>query len=506
MTTSPTAQQSLDRRFVHGMAWTALGKWSTQILTWVSVFAVARLLAPADYGLVGMASIVLNLALLIAEFGVGTAVITMRHLTEHQIRQVHAVAVLVGISGNLLAAASAPLLAAFFQTPALTPVTVAMSFIFSLSAFRSVPTAVLQRDMQFKYLAFTEAAQALSQAISTMLIAWLGGGYWALVAGPLIGLVAGNLAVARKYRCRLAMPQYGTLKEVLLFTYHVLIGRVSWYLYAQADYFIVGKFLGKIPLGVYTMAFLTSDMPIQKMSTVLMRVVPSFLSAMKEDLASLRRYLRLLSEAIALVTFPFAVGLALTAEEVVPLALGQKWAGAALPIQILAWHVPLRALALVLPQVLLMVGESRMTMRSAVLTLLILPPGFYIGTHWGLAGVATVWVLVYPFCVLPLFWWTLKRIGMSWSEYFSAIQPPFVSVLLMAIAVFLVQKAVPNTWPLVVRAAIPVGTGVITYSLAIWRLYPVDRLATLKGLLLRKRNTQKTAAADNDTARSGVDL
>lgn len=464
-----------------------MARWATQGITWASLFVVARLLSPADYGLVGMASIVLNFAQLLAEFGIGTTIIALRDLTEDQLRQINTLAILLGLAGTLFGIASAPFLAAFFDTPALVPVTMVMSLTFLVTAFRAVPIAILQRDMDFKFLAFNEGLQAVSQAVFTVVIAALGGAYWALVLGALFSYLVANARLAIRCRYGLSKPSRETLRKITAFSSHVLISRIAGYCSSNADYLIIGKVLGKAELGTYSLAFMTASMPIRKVSAILMQVAPSLFSAVKHDAASVRRYVRSLSEAVALMTFPFAVGVALTAPEILPLALGDRWSGAILPLQVLAWTVPLRSILFVVPQALLMMGESRAIMWNAVRTFFVMAPAFLLGAHWGVVGVASVWLAVFPFCMLPLFRKAMRRIEMPAREYVRAIRTPLIAVAIMAASVCAVELAIPVAWPLWSRAAAKVSVGLVTYGLALWGIYPASRVATWKNLILRMR-------------------
>ena len=89
--------KTLDRRVIQGLAWTGGVKWCSQIVSWATTLFVARLLAPADYGLVGMATIYLGLVSLFSEFGVGTAVITLGELNEEKLAQLHTVSLILGV-------------------------------------------------------------------------------------------------------------------------------------------------------------------------------------------------------------------------------------------------------------------------------------------------------------------------------------------------------------------------------------------------------------------------
>ena len=130
---------SLDRSLVRGVAWTGAIKWVTQIAAWVSTLAVARLLSPEDYGLVGMAAVYLGLLTMLSEAGLGTTVIAMRDLRGNRLGQMHSLSVIVGVVGFGVSWLVAGPLAAFFNAPALRWVVIALSANFIIMSLRTVP-------------------------------------------------------------------------------------------------------------------------------------------------------------------------------------------------------------------------------------------------------------------------------------------------------------------------------------------------------------------------------
>jgi PST family polysaccharide transporter len=100
---------ALDRRLVSGVAWTAAAKWGSQVITSGALLIQARLLSPADFGILGMTYILLGFVNLVAEFGLGSAIVVMRELSPDQIRQTHVLAVFLGIvASGATALAAAP--------------------------------------------------------------------------------------------------------------------------------------------------------------------------------------------------------------------------------------------------------------------------------------------------------------------------------------------------------------------------------------------------------------
>src|SRR5215472_17595276 len=115
-----TAQ--LNKQLVHGIAWTAAAKWTTQVFTWASMAIVARLLSPSDFGIMGMAVVYLGIVQIFSEFGFGSAIVVLRDLSRDEIAQINSVAAFTGIAGVIISAALSRPLAQFFHTPQLARV------------------------------------------------------------------------------------------------------------------------------------------------------------------------------------------------------------------------------------------------------------------------------------------------------------------------------------------------------------------------------------------------
>lgn len=465
---SPPAGTSLGR----ALAWTAATRWTSQVMAWAATILVARLLAPSDYGIVAMSTMFLGLVTLVSEFGIGSAVVALRRLADAQVRQLHTLAVLLGIFCLLFAAALAWPLALFFATPALTAVVVVSATGFAVNGIRVVPDALLQRDQRFKLLGGLEAGKGILVAIATPIMAWLGYGYWAIVLGNLLGAVVHATATLLVRRVEFNLPRIAELKEAITFSKHLLITRLAWYGYANADYLVVGKLMGQVALGFYTMAWSLANMPVEKFSVLVNRVAPSFFSAAQEDEVTMRSHLLSLSQALSLLTVPLSLGMAATADDVVLVVLGERWAGAIVPLMLLSLYASIRALATVLPSVLMVRGESRFLMRNTLAGLAVMTASFLVGVGWGTTGVAAAWLVTYPFIVVPLAARTLRSIRLPWGEYLRALWPAFASSAWM-VAVVLVIRWTVGADERAVRLSASVAAGAGAYAASLFLLHPV---------------------------------
>src|SRR5256712_2066539 len=484
---TPAADRAvLDRSLVRGLAYTGAARWLAQLLAWASTLVVARLLAPEDYGLVGMAFVYIGLVALVNEFGLGTAIITRRELTDDQLAQLNTLSVAIGLTALAISWGAAIPLAHFFGAPPLRWVVLTMSLGFLISGFQTVPGALLQRELQFKWLALLEAYQAVIMGASMVLLALIGLGYWTLVVGNLLGTTFLTAMVVAKRSHRFAWPRPRKLRAALTFSSHVLIGRLAWYVQANADFFVAGRVLGQWALGVYSVGWTLASVPVDKVSAIASRVTPAFFSAVQTDRAALRRYLLALTEALALITLPLAWGLALVTDEVVLILLGEKWQAVTGPLRILAVVASLRAIVTLLSQILNATGHSRVSMYKGIFDAILLSAAFWVGSGQGTVGIAAAWLTIYPLLVLPVYWFVFREIALPPAQYLRVIWPALSGALVMAAAVITLKLLLPATWELLLRFLIEVSAGAGVY-LAILLVWHRERLGMITRRLLELR-------------------
>ena len=461
---SASRTKQAEHNMLQAVAWTGAGRWTVQLLTWISTIAVARILTPSDYGLIGMATIYLGVVALISEFGVGQALLTLRELSPQHIAQLNSVSLGVGALLFAVSCGSAHFLGAFFHSPKLPAVIALMSVSFLVTGAQVVPDALLQRDLRFKLLAAFDTTRVVVQALTTIGLALLGCGYWSLAIGPVTGAVVGAVmaVVARPHA--LALPRLQEIKQALRFSGDVLGSRVAWYAYSNSDFLVAGRVLGQAPLGAYTIAWTIASTPVEKITTMITRVTPAFFAAVQDDKERLRRYLLGITDGLSLLTFPACIGMALVADQFVLVVLGPKWISAILPLRLLALCAALRAITTVLPNMLFAMRDSRFVMWNTFLAAIAFPPAFYAGSRWGTAGIAWTWIILYPVITAPYVWRTLVATEMPAWQYFRSMLPSLRACLVMMVAVVAMRLATPTTWPAIARLAVSVAAGMSSYA------------------------------------------
>jgi len=462
-------KRRLDALFVGGVAWTAGGKWGTQLFSWASVFLVARLLSPSDFGIAGMASFFALLTNILAEFGVSTAVLQMPELERVVLAQLHAFSCLICTLAFVVSIPAAPLIASFFQIEHLTILIVVNNLAFFITGFQDVHLGLLQRDIDYRRLSLAEASQALVQAVVTVTAAWSGLGYWSLIIGPAVGKATAAVLVCRWKPIPFAFPRWKDIRAPIRLGGQAAIGRLAWAAYTQADGITVGRVLGKSLLGVYQMAGNLASAPAEKISTLIMRAAGPLFAKVQSDVALVRRYFLILAQALTMIELPLMLGLGMVAPEAVQVVLGSKWAGMVAPLRWLLLFMTVRTLGSLADQVLISQRLTGFTMRMSLLNLFVMPAAFVVAAHWkGTSGVAAAWFVLAPLTIFPLAWKVLRTIHANLRELGEALLPAVAGVSAMVGVLFALRVwLVPQPWPVLFRLTIQVAVGAAVYGMVL---------------------------------------
>jgi PST family polysaccharide transporter len=493
--------RALDRTMLRGVSWSGGIKGVTLLLSWASTIVVARLLSPADFGLVAMATLYLGLTTMVTDFGLGNALVALGDLSEEHVAQLHTVALVIGLTSFAISCVAAIPLSRFFGAPGLASVVVVLSISLVLDSLRTVPTAILTKALRFKYLALLEALRAFVAIVLTVGLAAYGAKHWALVLGNVLATLVLTVFLLTRQPQRFARPRFRPLKSALTFSSQLIMGQLAWYGYSNADFLVAGRVLGKIALGEYTLAWTITGTPGDKIMNVFGRIMPAMFAAVKHDIEALRRYFFLFTEALAILIVPASVGLLLVARDLVLLVFGAKWSAAIIPLQLLACYSSIHLLATPLTPALQVTGQASYPMRWAFYAIVFLPLGFYFsGLRWGTAGIAAMWLVVYPLILVPIYARAFKTLGIRIREYLTCLWPTLGAVAFMTVIVVMLRMLLPSTWPLALRFSLQVSSGAASFA-AMGFLLQRRRLGVLADFLRAIRNEGRSAEREPDVQR-----
>ncbi|WP_290874708.1 MOP flippase family protein [Aquabacterium sp.] len=410
----------------------------------VNMVVLTRLIGPNDYGLMALAGIATNLALLLRDMGTSAAIIQKAEVSQQMASSVFWLNLGMGTVLCGFTMLLAPLMANVFGTPQLVEVLVWLAITFPLSSSASAHQSTLERHSRFKTVALIESvASALSLAVA-LYLAYQGWGVFSLVSQAVVSaaLSAALLWWASGWRPSLSF-ELAELKAIMGFSGNMAGYQLTSYLFRNADAFLVGKLVGVGALGFYALAYKVMLFPVQNISWVATRAAFPVMSRMQGDLPQLAAlFLRLLS-VLSFIVGPLMFGLLATAQPFTLAVFGGKWADMA---GILSWLSVVGYVQVITGTtgpVLMALGRSGDLFKLAIfgsgLHLLL----FGLGALWqGSTGVAAGY-LVASLVVSPVtFWLTCRRLGIRLGQVWGAVWPSLVCAVVMAAVVWFVRAEV----------------------------------------------------------------
>lgn len=449
-----------------GIKWTAGAKICGQLCTWAFTLIVMRLLSPADYGLLAMATVFVAFLLMMAEAGLGPALVQKEQLEQSQLGQVFGIVILVNLFLLLLLNLLAPAIAQFFREPRLVSILRVLSLQFVITAWAVIPEAMLSRQLRFKALSLIDLSTTIAGTGVTVLLAWLNYGVWALVFGSMLSRFARAVSL-------IAVAQLGVrpsaslsgMRRMLRFGGNVTSARLLSFFFNQADVVIVGRFLGNDLLGLYSVAMHVASLPVQRVSSILNQVTFPVVSRFQHDKLNVSDFVMRATRSLSLLAFPVLWGISSTAREFTEGILGPRWDGAALPLQLLSLMMPVRMVVNFLPAATDALGRPDLGLQNVVLAAVVMPPAFLVGSHWGLVGVACAWLFVYPFVLLFNTRRMLRLIDLDVYDVIKVVTPSVGCAAAMYGAVRVTAMLLSHVSDHTVKLISMVSTGIVVYAI-----------------------------------------
>ncbi|WP_295428522.1 MOP flippase family protein [uncultured Thiodictyon sp.] len=490
---------SLLLRIAKGAAWTAGAQWVVQLTQFATSIVLARMLSPSDYGLVGLALVYTGFVTLVANLGMGPALIQRRTIDDGHICAAFWGTAAVSVILFLFSVVAAPAVADFFNQPQLVAIVRVTAIAILFSPLNSILYSLLSRQMAFRSLALVDVAGAIASQGAALIFAVSGWGVWAIVIAQLANPLVRLLLLFRLNRW-LPSWRFDPQRFAALFAFssHLIGFNFVNYFARNLDKVIIGRFLGSAALGYYDMSYQIMLKPLQNVSQTISSPLLPALSSIQEEKAQASEVYRRVTTYIALITFPMMTGIALVAGDFVPIVLGNKWEPAVPIIRILCFVGAIQSVGSTVGDVYLSQGRSDIMLKWALATTPLFGAAFYLGTTWGIVGVA----ICYAAVNVPL-WITAhhianRLIGLEPTRFWRSLLPATVISLIMAAAVITTQMLCDfyNIDPRV-RLGTAIATGVACCGLLLFVSSNQDigairkrALEQLRPLLLRCRATR----------------
>jgi PST family polysaccharide transporter len=487
--TPELGSESIFSKVVISGLWVLSGNTLNRILGFIKTIILARLLSPADFGLFGIAMLVLGSLDQFTKAGVEEALIQKKKVIEQYLNVAWTINIVRGLVVFVLIYLLAPYAAQFFRNEQADPIIKTISIILILHAFYNIGIVHLQKDLSFKKLFFYRFSGNLADFIVAVSVALVLKNVWALICGLLVGhytrLVVSYLIHPYRPTLRLDCT---VAKEIFRFGGWITGIGILAFLVTQGDDAVVGRVLGPTSLGFYYLAFLIASLPVSEIRLLVSRVMLPAYAKMSDDMKRLKEsYLRVLQMTVFVVT-PAGIGLCLVAPEFTLIILGQKWEPIIAPLQLLAIAGILTSFVSTGTSLFYASGRPKIefqiqSMRLIVLAFVIYP----LTVKWGITGTALA-VTISSAIVMP-FWLvrSMYIIEASLTDFLRKLLPIFIASGVMCIGVFSLKQSFYDIR--IAKFSVLVLFGIFIYFstlFVIWKFLKIGPLKEFKTMFNAK--------------------
>jgi len=465
-------EPSLTGRVVKAGWWSLATALAAQGLHFARVLVLAYLLAPAQFGLFGMALLAVATLNMFTRTGVEVALVQRRRDAESYLDSAWTMQLMRDCLLALVLLAGAPAVAWFFREPDVVLLLRVMAGSVALAGFTNIGVVYFRKDLQFHKHFLLEVGSAVISLAVGVALAYRLRSVWALVWSRYAGIGA---RCALSYLLHPHRPAFrfdgAQMRELFRFGRWVLLSYAGLLLLTQGDDMVVGKLLGAGALGLYQMAYRVSNLAAAEVSHTISRVVFPAYCKVSEDRGRLAAaYLRVARVVLCLVV-PLSAGIALFIGPLTRILLHERWAGIIVPAQVLALWGLRRAYAVTTDNVFISIGRPNLSTvllwaRVLILAVIVYPMTRALGTTGtALAVVACAVPVDVVAAVL------VKRLlGLRWRELLGLWTAPLLAGLVAAAAVLLAWFAAGMAPVSVSRVFVLAGLFCAVYAAAVWQV------------------------------------
>lgn len=470
MSPEPLDQSRLVDKTMSAFRWVAALRFMGQLISWMSTIIIIRFLAPDDYGVLALAEVFRTFLVLFSNVGFSQSLIKVEVLTDSLIRKTVGLLLSINVLLFVVQFALAPFAADFYNNKDLEYVLRVLSFTYLLIPWTAVPASLVSRNLDHKKTSQVRLVSDVLASCLSLSLAYLGYGYWSLVAAIVFTMVFNCFWFNRLVQYpRVPSFKRKGMEEIFAFGAFVALSEILFVAYNRVDVIIAGKFFDVAQIGLYGVAIQLAAMLMTKTVPLINNVAFPAFSRMNANSEVRNGYLITTMQFAGTFIFPIFLGVAMVGEEMIALVLGDGWADITPIFVILVVSVPLRIIAYIVSPAMLAAGGARINMGNSFITLIFFVCAIFLLMPLGLWGVALAWSLT-SVCIFAL---TLVRagrlLGVPLRLFFHSFMPPLLTALLMCVVLYMVDANMPEMATVYGLYKIPLGA--ILYLSCFWLFF-----------------------------------
>lgn len=425
---------TLQQKAYQSVGWSGLSGMTSNGLELFKYVVLARILEPAEFGLLAMTMVIVGIGRIFADGGTSNAVIHYQTQTHRQLSTLYWVNIMAGSLLYLVLFITAPIFAAFFGEPEVTRILQHGGLILPLYAAGALYDVILRKSLSFRLIGISETIAALLGFSTAIILALYGYGVYALIWSYIVTAACLTILYIafgiQKWKPSMQFHFHETL-PYLKFGFYQMGERALNVYGSRVDQLIIGRFFGPEVLGAYLLAYQIILFPLLRLSPLLNRVAFPVFSIRKNDDALLRNgYLKLTNGVIAIYT-PFFIVAGLTAPWLVPLLFGSGWE---LVAQLIPFFVIIGIIRMIGNQsgnIVLSKGRARLIFIWNLIVAVMNTAVIFIGAQFSIFVLLVLYTGISIVYFITGQWLLVHRlIGLTWNRFLRSVIPFAMSILI----------------------------------------------------------------------------
>ena len=447
--------EHLKRSAARGGVARILSQVSMLVLRIGTLMVMARLLDPADFGLIGMVTAVIGVFSVFRDFGLSAAAVQQTSITGEQSSTLFWINLLVGLFLGLLAASMGPFVAGFYHQPQLVGITAVLATAFVFNSAGVQHTALLERQMRFVTLSVLDIGSIVVSTVIGIVMALDGFGYWALVITSTVTPFLYMIGVWLASGWIPGRPRrVAGVGSMMRFGGALTANGLVMYFAKNCDKILLGRFWGVDALGIYGRAYQLNNIPTANLNSAAGGVIFAALSRIQDDEGRFRSYFLKGYSLILSIAVPITLMSGLFGDDIIRVFLGSKWLSAIPIFRCLAPTTLGFAIVTPLGGLLAARGLVNRNLKLAMVLAPFLIGGYLAGLHWGPVGVAIAYSTVIMTVAFPLTAWAVRGTGVSMRDLLRTLGIPLVAGVVAAVPAYGLHLWCGSAMPPVARLAI----------------------------------------------------
>ncbi|MDO9008264.1 MAG: lipopolysaccharide biosynthesis protein [Thiobacillus sp.] len=471
---------SLGDSIRHGAKWVFIGNTGSQVINFALGLILARLLMPAEFGMVATILIFTNLAGYVSGGGMGQALVRAKEASKRDYDLLFTLQFLVGLAIVGFFFAIAPWFGRWYANPTYADLLRVAALSFLIRPFFNVPSNMLHREMRFKAKTAVQLSNLVVYNSIALSLAYLGHGPWSLILAGLFGSITGALQLAW-YARWLPGINFNFVRAQELMRYGLLASanNIVGYVRGQLPTFILSRTLGPAGVGLYNKAESLAARPHGFISGSVYEVLFRAL-AKEQDNLDKSRYLFFRSlTLVAVYGLPFYIGFLWLAKPLVITLFGYRWADSAAPLMILSLAAPLMMIENLSGAVLAARSWLDKELVAQLIMIAVSAIAILLGLPYGMTGVATGMLVALLYMTIHMFWLAKLSLNARWFDLARAFIPAAILNTILLATLWLADRAIPVSIQSVdaLYVLVMAAVGGLVYALCFLYL-PIPALVT----------------------------